>query len=262
MVVGRIIDLYRERGLARVKDGIVDFVRYRAKENCSGPIGRLVELNGNRVSYHGVILDLSDTVISTQLKARFPLGLYEDHEIELIDHHLPDDKPVVELGSGIGFISCFTDARISDVKHIVVEANPKLVEIVETNRELNDATFDISHSAYQSSGSETDFYIHEKFVGGSVQRTTDRAIKADGRCLKDILGSLKNITIIVDIEGGEFDLLENEMDVLVTHCSYLFIEFHEFTDANIEQYEKELLDAGFELRDRRGDVRFYQARSD
>jgi hypothetical protein len=52
------------------------------------------------------------------------------------------------------------------------------------------------------------------------------------------------------------------MDVLVTHCSYLFIEFHEFTDANVEQYEKELLDAGFELRDRRGDVRFYQARSD
>lgn len=262
MVAGRILELYQKGGLCRVKGGLVDFVRYRAKENFAGPIGRLVELAGDRVSYHSVVLDLSDPVISTRLKARFPLGLYEDSEVGLIEEQLPDDKPVVELGGGIGFISCFTDSILNDVKHVVVEANPKLVEIIETNRALNDASFDIRHSAYQSSGEETDFYVHEKFVGGSVQRTTDRVIRVDGESLEEILDSFEEkITLIVDIEGGEFDLFENEMDLLVNHCSHLFIEFHEFTDANIEQYEKELVDLGFALRDRRDDVRFYKATS-
>ena len=167
MVVGRILELYREGGIRRVKTGITDLVRYWSKENCPELIGKVVELKGDRVSYHGVTLDLSDSVIGTDLKARFPLGLYEAAEVELIEERLPPDNPVVELGGGIGFISCFTNANIWDVEHVVIEANPELIDVIETSRELNEATFKTYHAAYQSAGETTKFYVHEKFVGGA-----------------------------------------------------------------------------------------------
>lgn len=162
MVLARVYELYRKGGLGRITSGIADSARYWAKSNCPGLLGKFVELRGNKVSYRGVTLDLSDPVIGRRLKARFPLGIYETAEVELIEEWIPNNNAVVELGGGIGFVSCVTDENINEVPHVVIEANPELIDIIETNRKLNNARFDVSHAAYQSSNDMVEFYVHEK----------------------------------------------------------------------------------------------------
>lgn len=98
----------------------------------------------------------------------------------------------------------------------------------------------------------------KKFVGGSVQRETDRTVEVDGESLATIVNGIDQpLSIIVDIEGGEFDLIDNDLDTLVDSCSHLFIEFHRFTDNSVEEYEQQLMDKGLELLDSQEDVRVY-----
>lgn len=53
------------------------------------------------------------------------------------------------------------------------------------------------------------------------------------------------IQLLVDIEGSEHYLIEDEIDVLRRYCSILIIEFHPFTEKGREYYTKKLSSAGF-----------------
>lgn len=236
-----------------------DFVKYRCQRYFSGPVGKYVALTGDHVTYRGVKLDLSNDVIDDSLKARFVLGTYEDAEMRLIKRHLPSDTPVVDLGGGIGFISCFIANTLHGVPQIVVEANPNLIRTIETNRDLNGHDFSIKNVAYSPTGEELDFYLHKKFVGGSAQRTTKNSVTIDGRRLESLLDEFeaKEFTLVSDIEGGEFELLDAELDFLTECCRALLIEFHDFTEAEIDSYRKKLEHAGFEAVETCGDVSVY-----
>jgi hypothetical protein len=64
--------------------------------------------------------------------------------------------------------------------------------------------------------------------------------------------------LIVDIEGGEFDLLDHELDVLVDACHTLFIEFHSYTNHDIEAYRTRLANNGFERVNKEEAVECYR----
>ena len=51
---------------------------------------------------------------------------------------------IVEFGGGIGVISCLANRRIGQRdRHIVVEANPHLIPLLEKNRSLNRCAFTV-----------------------------------------------------------------------------------------------------------------------
>lgn len=58
------------------------------------------------LEYDGVTLEIPDRLIGEEVRAAFDQGWYERQEAELIRECLPPSVDVIELGAGIGYVSC------------------------------------------------------------------------------------------------------------------------------------------------------------
>ena len=172
---------------------------------------------------------------------------------------------VLDLGASTGFLVAYILNKFDqNVRAVAVEANPNLIPVLEDVRNLNDINFDIEDSAYHSSERNVEFNIHNLSVGGSIQRQTDDTVEVPGRNLEDIIDKygLTEFLCIVDIEGGEADLIRNELHVLEDKCQILIIEFHEgYTEGVLEA--KQTLDSSeFEMVENVGGVYVYENQAD
>ena len=87
-------------------------------------IGRLVEVCGDRVTLEGLTFSVDNPLITTREKGLLYLGLHESREIALVHQHLLAELPVIELGGGIGVVSCIINRKLAHPRdHIVLEAS-------------------------------------------------------------------------------------------------------------------------------------------
>src|ERR1051325_201510 len=107
------------------------------------------------------------------MKSRFVLNQYERPEREAITRYLDPSLPVVEFGACIGVVSCLTNKKLGNPQqHVVVEANPHLVPLLNKNREANHCEFTILHRAVGYGSNEIEFHLGGTFVTGRVHRET------------------------------------------------------------------------------------------
>lgn len=239
----KIVKRYQEDGFRGIVTRIPNFIWEESKPLIRRISGRLIELRDNQVTYHDLIIDLSNNQISPRFKGRFYLNEYEKNELELIEEHLPRDKPVIELGGCIGVMSCKINQKLDDPQnHIVLEANPSLIPDLKRNKRLNGANFEIRNLAYHPRNKEVPFNIHKDFVGGSIQRKTDKTIDTKAASLEEILNEKgwESAVLISDIEGGEIELLKEEKDVLEERISTAIIESHPFIDDRFDKLASNL----------------------
>ncbi len=174
-------------------------------------------------------------------RGRFFLGKYESkEEYEFIQKYLSKNDIVLELGACIGVLSCFVNRWLSATKnHVVVEANPLLIEYLEHNRNWNSCNFNIENCMI-SKNKRNNFYLHNMIIGGSDKRKTNKKIEVAGKTFQEIEKkyNLSFSALIIDIEGGELQLLKENQDYL-KQINILFIEVHPF--ANILTKEEVLL---------------------
>jgi hypothetical protein len=110
--------------------------------------GRLVEIFGNQVIIDGHSFELSNPYISTFLKSRFLFKTYEKETRYLVKKYLKPNLPVVEFGGCIGVVSCLANNMLIDPElHVVVEAQPHLIDTLTKHREINKCKFKIIHAA-------------------------------------------------------------------------------------------------------------------
>ena len=192
--------------------------------------GRIVELSGNHVRFESLNISVDNPRISTRRKSDFFFRLYEKDEIRAINRYLRPDLPVIELGGGIGVVSCIVNQQLEcPEKHIVLEADPELLITLEANRRLNNCRF-VTKSAALGYGSDS-VVLHVSEIGTSslykVANTND-ALQVPAVSLKHILANagLSVATLIMDIEGGEADLIEQEIVILKNHIHMIFFEVH------------------------------------
>jgi FkbM family methyltransferase len=242
-----------ERALAKIRrDGLVALGVAGIRiilESCEGTYSALRERmwlfrlhrQDCSITREGVQLDLSDGYIKDRYRTLFMDGVPEDEELQSIKRYLPSHRDVVELGGGVGFIACYVNRQIvTDRTHLVVEANERLIPTIERNRDLNNCTFDVINRVYAPHADTVEFYLSDSFLESSTNETrAGRSTSAgkwpivdrvevpaiDMETLTDEY-QLDEFVLIVDIEGSEADLLLDELDVLESRCSYLFIEFH------------------------------------
>ncbi len=69
-------------------------------------VGRLVELFGNRVKAHGVMISVDNPLVTTRQKSTLFFGIYETPEFELSRRYLDFSLPTIELGGSIGGVAC------------------------------------------------------------------------------------------------------------------------------------------------------------
>jgi len=225
-------------------------------------VGRFVELCGNKWKLDGLTYSFDTPAISRTVKSRFVWGTYEDKERRLVETYVPADLPVIEGGGSIGVISNVINRKLQNPEnHLVIEANPDLLPILEKNRDLNNANYQVVHAALDQSGPEVTFYLHKLSVGGSVQRTTGSPVTVPAVTVGGLIKKhgWDKVTLVIDIEGAELDLIEKEADVLKKHVAVFIVEVHHMiSDAeDIKKAIKTIESLGFTFKEEQTDVYVY-----
>lgn len=110
--------------------------------------------------------------------------------------------------------------------HVIIEANEDRVPVLERTLSLNDASFAIEVAAYAPESKQTRFQKGSVVTSGrSVDSEAgDSVATTNYRTIRDSY-DIDDFTLVVDIEGGENDLVDHESDVLSEYCSLVLDGF-------------------------------------
>jgi FkbM family methyltransferase len=204
-------------------------------------------------SHEGINIMIAVTYQGYRFNADFAMGdrmkrgIYESQEISLISK-IPNlsKMSVLELGGCLGVLAVIVNKKLDDPnKHIVIEANPKLINNLEHNRNINNAKFTILNALISNNSNDV-FYSYDKVVAGSSHRMDDREEnktqhKVNVITLPNLMKKfdIKFDVILIDIEGGELQFLQ-ELLCFNIFIKYIMVEIHEFI--MYAGYEQECLD--------------------
>ncbi len=139
-------------------------------------------------------------------------GEYEYCEISIIKKTVEPDDRVMELGTGIGFVSAYCAKKIGSDRIHTYEANPTLQALIQKTYMLND----VQPAAVQAMlGSEVgthDFHVEQtNFLASSAlpaNQSGQQTITVPILSLNEEIAKIKPSYLIMDIEGGEYDIFK------------------------------------------------------
>lgn len=188
----------------------------------------------------------------TDIKFRgyFPIDFYEKQERRFLKDFLPKDATVLELGACLGIVSCITNRLLEHPeRHVVVEANPTLIPIIETNRDRNQCQFKIENCMI-SNRKTNEFFIGKSILMSSNRRQTTQQITVKGCSIPDLeqKHNLRFDILFMDIEGGELSVLR-ENKAKLPDFRVIFMETHPHSEIlsadEIDECNQILTQAGF-----------------
>lgn len=175
----------------------------------------------------GVLIPIDRGLYSEKIIRRLYDGGYEREERDALVRTLRATDRLLELGAGIGYLSAVAACRIGSGRVTTCEANPQLLPAIARVHELNGVCPTVRHGVM----SERDdvgscrFYMHRNFWSSSLQEPKGRYEIVDVPVLhwQAELARLEPTYLVMDIEGGEIDLLEHFECASVER---MLIEFH------------------------------------
>jgi len=193
-------------------------------------VGGLVELLGNRVALDGCRFIVDDAYIPSATKGYMLLGLHENLERYAVRTFLDPGAPVLECGAAFGVVSCITNRRLAcPRRHVVVEPNPRLLGLLEANRDLNRCAFDIVPAAIGYGQSHLDLTITADPLGSGVKGQQGTSVRVPVRSVGSLLEEydFRDATLICDIEGAECDMVTFDAGSLAARVKDLVLEVHD-----------------------------------
>jgi FkbM family methyltransferase len=201
--------------------------------------------------------DLRLTMPDRHLAGVLRLGGYERPERIAVRQFLRPELPVIDIGAGVGVVSCVANRRLPDpTRHRSIEANPNAVQLLTHNRDQNGCGFQIIHAALGYTDSVT-MAVDARIVSS---RASDDGVEVPVTSLANVAVGWERFSLICDIEGGEIDLMRHEADLLATRVDTLIIERHPLivgADADARLH-RDLLVCGLRQKWRKGAVYVYQ----
>ena len=161
-----------------------------------------------------VQLPLDRTVLSRRIEAKLAQGNYEGREAATAGRFLRDGDVVLELGGGLGFISTYLRRMTKIGRLVTYEVNPNLIPNIRNVHRINRAKdIEVRHGVVLSNpaGDALPFYIREDFWESSLSEgdgAVTRIVEVPTVSWRAVLDELKPSAAIIDIEGGELDLLD------------------------------------------------------
>ena len=239
----------------RVNDGLKWRRKLWRHENWF--FGKWVELTGNRFKIDDLVFGLDHPTIRTASKSQFLFHLYEEPEIALVKKYVQPDVPIIELGGCIGVVSCVANRRLANPsEHVVLEANPAVLDLLKANRDRNGCHFRVEHAALGYASATVEFYINSGFMSGSSFRKTEQKIAVPAITLAQLAAQSQfaRFNLLADIEGAEIDLVEHESDFLSKHVQRIMLETHPHIvgEAAVNGMIDRLKSVGFAVLDQTG----------
>ncbi len=209
------------------------------------------------VTFDGCTFSL-EMMPSNAMKVSLLKKKYERIERHAVLQYVRPEYPVVELGACIGVVSCVTNRALKNPRaHVVVEANPNVIPILRNNRDCNQCEFEILNMAIAYDQPTVTFSPATDFRGTSLRANIHQpsanplvtvAAAQLGRIVEQ--RGYDCFTLICDIEGHEYELVQREQHIL-HRVDTLILETHARLigeDKNRAVLEK-LADIGFRTID-------------
>ena len=154
---------------------------------------------------------------------------YEKYEIYLITKYLNTNATILELGGCIGVVSNKVNSLIINKKnHVVLEPNINICNFLLQNKKLNNSNFEVENTII-SNKETVDFFVYEDILWSSVyirENKLNKKVTINTTNVENLKNKYNLIfdTLIMDIEGGELDLLTD--NAFINNFKSIFIEFH------------------------------------
>ena len=221
-----------------------------------------------RISYNNIILYIPQRYYHDNLTNRFKNGVYEKDEATIVNTFYNNDDIVLEMGSCIGYITNLLSKKVKKV--FSIEGNPELKESLEKCKKANDLKNVIFYNTFISSTKDyIDFQTYDNIVAGSGDRKDNGRGWGDSRKMYKIkttkFQDIPNIndinSLFMDIEGGELNILNDNIDFIRKNIKKITFEVHGhlmYGDGHPKSYEfnnkcfKILIDNGFILKHHSG----------
>jgi len=211
------------------------------------------------IKYKDVSIYIPDRYVNQNLLNRFKNFRYESDEFNMISKYYDKSDFCLEIGSCLGFITSVLSKKVNGV--ISVEANPELIESLDRcklENKLDNVTF--INKYISKSKDFVDFQTYDLIVAGSGDRldnarewsNTKKVYKVECIKTKDIVNINSVNSLVIDCEGGEFNFLNENLDIL-KQIRKITIELHGFL-MNDNQYNVKCIDLlnnqGFKIKDK------------
>lgn len=160
----------------------------------------VVEIGGIRV-YRSPFYTL-------QILESLASGAYELPEATIMRHALTPDDMVLELGTGLGYLSALCAQTVGNERVHTFEANPALEPVIRKNHELNAVAPRLNIRMLGEVGGAITFYVMKSFWSSSTIKRHPRAkpIQVPVEPFNEAVANIRPSFLVVDIEGGEQDL--------------------------------------------------------
>ena len=216
---------------------------------------------GPGFDYHGIRIELPDHIPFGMCR-QLMQGRYEEPERRLVEKFMDPVLPVIEIGGSLGVLSSFIGSRLTPrTPFLVVEANSRIIGTCLTNARAGRGPcglLTVINAALAYGTREIAFpvsdQIHANRIGadGPDMRVVPAKTLAQ---LREQLGEPGPFTLIMDVEGYEFEAFENDQGALAS-CSLAIVETHpgvfEAQGKTLDQFLDLVFSQGFEVLARDG----------
>ncbi|MDR5727218.1 MAG: FkbM family methyltransferase [Terriglobia bacterium] len=196
---------------------------------------------------------------NTAVKLLLTKKEYEGFERRAVREYVRRSAPIVELGGCLGVVACITNRALEKgTSHVVVEANPRVISLIEENRTLNGCNFELLNAAIAYGQPTVTFCPSFDMPSNSLRENNGAdLVTVNTVGLGDIIRqrNIDSFTLICDIEGHEYDLVQNESEVL-KHAEIIILETHArmIGEAKNAELLDKLREIGFEKIDEEATV--------
>ena len=179
--------------------------------------GSVVNVRGVRIRIHR---SLSYSLASTLVHQ-----VYEAPERDLIEGKLRNDDVVMELGTGIGYLSTYCAQIVGSHRVFTYEANPKMERLIRDTYRLNEVCPSLRICSVGRDSGTIAFHIHRDFWESSTLplKQPEEITTVSSVSLGDELARIEPTVLIVDIEGGEYEIFRNFPP---NSCRLIMLETH------------------------------------
>lgn len=182
---------------------------------------------------NGFSISIPDHLMNDAIRKSMAGGRYEGHETAAIEQHLLAGDRVLELGAGAGYIALQIASRIGGANLLTVEANPKMVPVVEKNLAANgvEGVTVINGAVVPDNFAQTHigFHMTAAFWASSLNPTLARKWKSTQTAkvpavkISTLMRQHRPTVVIMDIEGGEAGLFDAPWP---DHLRLMVVELH------------------------------------
>lgn len=204
------------------------------------------------VEYENNSFDLRHPRCTAQIGAAIIRGTYEDREIDLIRRYVDPSDRVLELGACMGATSLVIYDLVGRDNHLVVEADERNLQLAKDMFALNEKDVRIIYG-FLVSGDErpttVEFSSNSNPSSSSVvtRDGVEQVASVPTRSFEDLLAEEQSTVLVLDIEGGEYDLFTKAKNFGGLRC--IMMEAHPWVigeDAMAEMLES-LAGHGFRI---------------